>query len=93
VDARRFRMLIELDGTDAHEEDSWIGTRILPSGRFEASAMTFAVPDPAGIRNDSCGRSTHSSPFGHLAWFPGLAAEPASVHHDRRNMLAAGRSI
>src|SRR3954453_5099580 len=28
VDARRFRMLIELDGTDAHEEDSWIGTRI-----------------------------------------------------------------
>ena len=25
--------------------------------------------------------------------FPGLAAEPASVHHDRRNMLAAGRSI
>jgi uncharacterized protein YcbX len=28
VDARRFRMLIEIDGTDAHEEDSWIGTRI-----------------------------------------------------------------
>jgi uncharacterized protein YcbX len=28
VDARRFRMLIELDGTDAHEEDTWIGTRI-----------------------------------------------------------------
>ncbi|MFL5649661.1 MAG: MOSC domain-containing protein [Chloroflexota bacterium] len=28
VDARRFRMLIELDGTDPHEEDTWIGTRI-----------------------------------------------------------------
>ncbi len=28
VDARRFRMLIELEGTDPHEEDTWIGTRI-----------------------------------------------------------------
>jgi len=28
VDGRRFRMLIELDGTVAHEEDAWIGWRI-----------------------------------------------------------------
>jgi uncharacterized protein YcbX len=28
VDGRRFRMLIELDGTAAHEEDAWIGSRI-----------------------------------------------------------------
>lgn len=28
VDARRFRMLIELDGAGPHEEDSWIGRRI-----------------------------------------------------------------
>jgi uncharacterized protein YcbX len=28
VDGRRFRMLIELDGGDAHEEDTWIGGRI-----------------------------------------------------------------
>ncbi|MBF8289878.1 MAG: hypothetical protein HW391_846 [Chloroflexi bacterium] len=28
VDARRFRMLIELDGDVAHEEDDWIGGRI-----------------------------------------------------------------
>ena len=28
VDARRFRMLIELEGGRAHEEDSWIGCRI-----------------------------------------------------------------
>jgi MOSC domain-containing protein len=27
VDSRRFRMLIELDGLDAHEEDGWIGRR------------------------------------------------------------------
>lgn len=28
LDARRFRMLIELDGGGAHEEDTWIGSRI-----------------------------------------------------------------
>ncbi|HZM72528.1 MAG TPA: MOSC N-terminal beta barrel domain-containing protein [Candidatus Polarisedimenticolia bacterium] len=28
VDARRFRMLIEIDGTAAHEEDRWVGGRI-----------------------------------------------------------------
>lgn len=28
VDARRFRMLIDLDGTVPHEEDDWIGHRI-----------------------------------------------------------------
>lgn len=28
IDARRFRMLIELTGAEAHEEDGWIGGRI-----------------------------------------------------------------
>jgi hypothetical protein len=28
VDGRRFRMLFEIDGVDAHEEDSWIGTEV-----------------------------------------------------------------
>jgi hypothetical protein len=28
VDARRFRMLIEVDGVDAHEEDRWVGRRM-----------------------------------------------------------------
>lgn len=28
VDARRFRMLIEIEGAEAHEEDLWIGRRI-----------------------------------------------------------------
>ena len=28
VDSRRFRMLIEIDGTAAHEEDSWLGGRV-----------------------------------------------------------------
>ena len=28
LDARRFRMLIELDGGEAHEEDTWVGCQI-----------------------------------------------------------------
>jgi uncharacterized protein YcbX len=28
VDARRFRMLMELEGADPHEEDTWIGGRV-----------------------------------------------------------------
>ncbi|MFP5343774.1 MAG: MOSC domain-containing protein [Candidatus Limnocylindria bacterium] len=32
VDGRRFRMLVELDGGAAHEEDTWIGRRIAVGG-------------------------------------------------------------
>jgi hypothetical protein len=28
VDSRRFRMLIEVDGIEAHEEDAWVGRRL-----------------------------------------------------------------
>jgi hypothetical protein len=28
IDARRFRMLIEVDGLDAHAEDSWVGEQV-----------------------------------------------------------------
>jgi hypothetical protein len=28
IDARRFRMLIEIDGVDAHAEDGWVGRRV-----------------------------------------------------------------
>jgi uncharacterized protein len=28
VDGRRFRMLFEIDGVDAHEEDAWLGTQV-----------------------------------------------------------------
>ena len=28
VDARRFRMLVEIDGVDAHAEDAWVGRRV-----------------------------------------------------------------
>ena len=42
VDARRFRMLVEVDGVEAHEEDTWIGRTL------EVGEATLAVvrPDP-----------------------------------------------
>ncbi len=57
VDARRFRMLIELEGGDAHEEDTWVGGRIgLGETVLEVSApvarcaMTTHDPD-TGLRD------------------------------------------
>jgi uncharacterized protein len=57
VDGRRFRMLIELDGAEAHEEDTWVGRRIAlgdailtvtkPVGRC---AITTQDPD-TGVRD------------------------------------------
>jgi uncharacterized protein YcbX len=38
VDARRFRMLIEVDGVEAHGEDAWIGRRV----RIGEAQMAFA---------------------------------------------------
>ena len=51
VDARRFRMLVELDGGDAHEEDTWVDHRIAlgetilrVSGAVPRCAMTTHDP-------------------------------------------------
>jgi uncharacterized protein YcbX len=52
VDGRRFRMLIELSGGEAHEEDTWIGrrielgqTRMLVSKPVARCAITTQDPD------------------------------------------------
>jgi uncharacterized protein YcbX len=37
VDSRRFRMLLEVDGVDAHAEDGWIGRR----ARVGAATVRF----------------------------------------------------
>jgi uncharacterized protein len=57
VDARRFRMLVELDGDEAHEEDTWVGRRIalgetilLVSGSVPRCAITTHDPD-TGVRD------------------------------------------
>jgi len=49
VDARRFRMLIELDGGTPHEEDSWVGGRV---GVGEA-ILRISAPVPR------CAMTTH----------------------------------
>jgi uncharacterized protein YcbX len=49
VDARRFRMLIELDGGGPHEEDSWVGGRIALGGTI----LTISAPVPR------CAMTTH----------------------------------
>jgi uncharacterized protein YcbX len=41
VDARRFRMLFEVEGTRAHEEDSWIGGRV----RIGTATLSITKPD------------------------------------------------
>jgi hypothetical protein len=57
VDGRRFRMLIEIDGAEAHEEDTWIGSRIKVgravlaiTGPDSRCAITTQDPD-TGVRD------------------------------------------
>jgi uncharacterized protein YcbX len=40
VDGRRFRMLIEVDGADPHEEDTWIG------GRLAVGSAVLSITKP-----------------------------------------------
>lgn len=57
VDARRFRMLIEVDGIDAHEEDAWVGRLVQIGGatvRFNGHIGRCIVTglDPDSGRGD-----------------------------------------
>jgi uncharacterized protein YcbX len=54
VDARRFRMLIELEGGGAHEEDSWVGGRIGLGG----TVLRISKPVPR------CAITTHDPDTG-----------------------------
>jgi MOSC domain-containing protein len=54
VDGRRFRMLFEIDGVEAHEEDTWLGRRvaigeavIVPLGDVGRCVVTTCDPDTA----------------------------------------------
>jgi len=54
VDGRRFRMLIEVDGIEAHAEDSWVGRRVRigsalvrGSGHVGRCVITTRDPDTA----------------------------------------------
>ena len=57
VDGRRFRMLLEIDGVGAHEEDEWLGARvqvgeavIVLNGDVGRCAVTTLDPD-SGVRD------------------------------------------
>ncbi len=54
VDARRFRMLIELEGGSAHEEDTWVGCRV---GLGE-TILRISAPVPR------CAMTTHDPATG-----------------------------
>jgi uncharacterized protein YcbX len=62
VDGRRFRMLIEVDGLGAHEEDAWIGRRVqvgqavvAPTGDVGRCAVTTHDPDTGVADLDTLG--------------------------------------
>lgn len=54
VDARRFRMLIELEGGEAHEEDTWVG------GRIELGETILTISAPVA----RCAMTTHDPETG-----------------------------
>jgi len=56
IDARRFRMLIEVDGVEPHEEDSWVAreirigpARVLVQGNIGRCLVTSRDPDSGTI--------------------------------------------
>jgi MOSC domain-containing protein len=62
VDGRRFRMLFEIDGVEAHEEDGWIGGRVqvggavvAPLGDVGRCAVTKCDPDSGVSDLDTLG--------------------------------------
>jgi MOSC domain-containing protein len=57
IDARRFRMLIEVDGVGAHEEDGWVGRRLrvgeaLVRMRGHVGRCLITSRDPDSARAD-----------------------------------------
>ncbi len=71
VDARRFRMLFEIDGVEAHEEDGWLGHQvaigdavIAPLGDVGRCAVTTKNPDTGETDLDTLGTLAAYRPDG-----------------------------
>jgi hypothetical protein len=101
VDPRRFRMLIGIEGVEAHAEDGWLGSRVrvgeavvVPRGNVGRCAVTTRDPETGERTLDTLAalagyrpEGTEPLPFG--VW--GEVAEPGSVAiGDRVEPLAAG---
>lgn len=90
VDGRRFRMLFEVDGFGAHEEDDWIGGRVelgaavvAPLGDVGRCAVTKTNPDTAELDLDTLGTLAAYRPEGRNEPLPfgvyGSVVQPGRV--------------
>jgi hypothetical protein len=80
VDGRRFRMLFEIDGVQAHEEDEWLGTQMrvgmativmIPSEGSPIStpsARSRAIGARGGTKRSHSASTARSSSRGGCAW-------------------------
>jgi uncharacterized protein len=90
VDGRRFRMLFEIDGVPAHEEDQWLGTQvqvgeatILLNGDVGRCVVTSHDPDTGVTDLDTLGTLAAYRPDGRREPLPfgvyGSVAVPGRV--------------
>jgi hypothetical protein len=95
VDGRRFRMLFEIDGVDAHEEDDWIGTEvrigeatILINGDVGRCVVTSRDPDTGVIDLPTLVTLASYRPDGATEHLPfgvyGSVLSPGRVHVEDR---------
>jgi uncharacterized protein YcbX len=77
VDGRRFRMLLEIEGVEAHEEDAWIGRRVAigdavvaPVGDVGRCAVTTKNPDTGEGDLDTLGTLAAYRPEGRTEPLP-----------------------
>ncbi|HZT86179.1 MAG TPA: MOSC N-terminal beta barrel domain-containing protein [Gaiellaceae bacterium] len=77
VDGRRFRMLFEIDGVEAHAEDEWIGSRVAigdavvaPVGDVGRCAVTTKDPDTGETDLDTLGTLAAYRPEGRTERLP-----------------------
>jgi uncharacterized protein YcbX len=92
VDPRRFRMLFGVSGVPAHEEDTWIGSRVrvgaalvVPKGNVGRCAVTTLDPvtglsdlDTLAALADYRGETVSSEPLAFGVW--ARVVEPGMVH-------------
>ena len=90
VDGRRFRMLLEIDGVGAHEEDGWLGTQVqvgeavlVLNGDVGRCVVTTQNPDTGETDLDTLGTLAHYRREGRFEPLPfgvyGAVAVPGRV--------------
>src|SRR5262245_24058014 len=77
VDGRRFRMLFEIDGVPAHEEDAWIGStvhlgeaEVVVNGDVGRCVVTSQDPDRGVTDLDTLGTLARYRPDGRVEPLP-----------------------